>query len=82
MIKMSGTSQDGKRQVLVLGLSEGNLMRLREKKPIVLYGEEVGWPGQDIIICWGETEDVLTKELHDLIGPETRQRDHRTERKN
>ena len=82
MIKMSGTSKDGKRQVLLLGLSDGNLMRLREKKPIIINGEEVGWPGQDIIICWGETEDALTKELQGLIGPETHQRDHRTEKKN
>ena len=82
MIKMGGISYDGKRKMLLLGLSEGNLMRLREKKPIIINGEEIGWPGQDIIICWGETEDALTKELADLIGPETRKRDHREDKKN
>lgn len=82
MIKMSGMSKDGNRKVVLLGLSEGNLMRLREKKPIVIHGEEIGWPGQDIIICWGKTEDALTKELAHLIGPETRTRDHREEKKN
>ena len=79
MIKMSGTS--GKRKVILLGLSEGNLMRLREKKPIVINGEEMNMPDLDIIICWGETEDKLAEELSYLIGPETRQRDHREEKK-
>lgn len=82
MIKMSGTSKDGKRKVVLLGLSEGNLMRLREKKPIVIIGEEIGWPEQDIVICWGETEDALTKELAHLIGPQTRTRDYRGDKEN
>ena len=82
MIKMSGTSEDGKRKVILLGLSEGNLMRLREKKPIIINGEEMMIPDLDIIICWGETEDALARELSSMIGPETRQRDHRTEKKN
>lgn len=82
MIKMSGTSHDGRRRMVLIGLSEGNLMRLREKKPIIINGEEFGWPEQDIIICWGETEDALAEELRGMIGPETRQSDHRTEKKN
>ena len=79
MIKMRGTKGD--RTMILLGLSEGNLMRLREKKPIIINGEEMNMPGLDIIICWGETEDKLAEELSFLIGPETRQRDHRGEKK-
>jgi hypothetical protein len=79
MIKMRGTN--GKRQMILLGLSEGNLMRLREKKPIVIHGEEMRMPNLDIIICWGETEDTLAKELAHMIGPETVRRDHRGEKK-
>jgi hypothetical protein len=79
VIKMSGTKGD--RRMILLGLSEGNLMRLREKKPIVINGEEMNLPGLDIIICWGETEDALAKELAPMLGPETRVRDHREEKK-
>jgi hypothetical protein len=82
MIKMSGTSRDGKRRVVLLGLSEGNLMRLREKKPIVINGEEMMMPELDIIICWGETEDKLAEELNYLISSETRVRDQRGDKKN
>ena len=80
MIKMGGTKPDG-RKMVVLGLSEGNLMRLREKKPIVIHGEEIGWGKHDIIICWGETEEKLVEELGSMIGPETNVRDHRGEKK-
>ena len=76
---MRGTKGD--RTMILFGLSEGNLMRLREKKPIVINGEEMGLPGLDIIICWGKTEDALSKELAHLIGPETRVRDHREDKK-
>lgn len=79
MIKMGGKGNG--RDMILLGLSEGNLMRLREKKPIVIHGEEIGWGKRDIIICWGETEDALAKELGSLIGPETNVRDHRGEKK-
>lgn len=80
MIKMAGTSVDG-RQVILLGLSEGNLKRLRERKPIHIHSEEFNIPGIDVIICWGPTEDDLMKELQSLIGPETEMRDHREEKK-
>lgn len=81
MIKLRGSSADGKRKFVILGLSEGNLARLREKKPIVVYGEEMGI-NLDIILCWGETEDALAEELETLIGPETVVRDERDDKKN
>jgi hypothetical protein len=80
MIKMGGRGNG--REVILLGLSEGNLMGLREKKPIVVHGEEIGWGARDIIICWGETEDSLAKELRGLIDERTTVRDHRGEKKN
>ena len=79
MIKMSGTH--GKRKVILLGLSEGNLMRLREKKPIIIHAEEM-MIDHDIIICWGQTEEALAKELGHLISSETVVRDHRDDKKN
>ena len=34
-------ARNGQRKMILLGLSEGNLMRLREKKPIHINGEEL-----------------------------------------
>jgi hypothetical protein len=82
MIKMGGTTKSGRKFVL-LGLSEVNLVRLREKKPIVVFGTELRMPELEmLVICWGETEDDLTKELGRMIDENTRVRDHRDEKKN
>lgn len=59
MIKVWGRSRSGDKRVLVLGLSDGNLQRLREDKPI---GAELGLP-HDIVICWGETESKIADKL-------------------
>lgn len=81
MIKLGGTTKSG-RKLIILGLSEGNLMRLREKKPLVVHGAEVGVPDlETLIICWGETEDALADELGDLIDENTKVRDQRGEKK-
>lgn len=66
MIKATGTSEDGRKFVL-LGLSEMNLTKLREGKPIHIYGAELGI-AHDIIICWGPTEDALTADLAPLLN--------------
>jgi len=82
MIKMGGKTKSGNKFVL-LGISDMNIEKMREKKPIVLYGAEVDVPELELlVICWGENEDALAKELNDYIGPETRVRDHRQEKKN
>lgn len=66
MIKMTGAGKDGRRFVL-LGLSEMNLTRLREGKPVHVYGAELG-TDHDIIICWGPTEDALADDLSKHFG--------------
>jgi hypothetical protein len=82
MIKMGGATKSGRKFVL-LGLSEINLIRLRQKKPIVVHGVEVGVPDMEtLIICWGETEDALNKELSVMIDERTTVRDRRGEKKN
>lgn len=65
MIKAKGRHKG--RDVIVLGLSEGNIVRLREGKPIHIFREEMNIPF-DVIIMWGETEEAMSKQL---IGPET-----------
>lgn len=72
MIKMTGTING--RETLRLGLSDGNLKRLREGKPIHIFGAEMGLP-LDVIIFWGETEEKLVEMVKPLIDPETRVRD-------
>ena len=68
MIKATGGSEDGRRFVL-LGLSEANLAKLREGKPIHVFGAELGI-GQDIIIFWDETEDAMAAEMSRHFGKE------------
>ena len=65
--KMNG--KDG-RDFLVLGLSEGNLKRLREGLPLHLQKEKTG-VSADIVIFWGETEAQMYKDFKGFIGPET-----------
>ena len=78
---MGGTTASGRKFVL-LGLSEGNLLRLREKKPMVVHGVEIGVPDlETLVICWGETEEALQKELQEFVGPETRVLDQRGDKK-
>ena len=72
MIKATGGGENGQKFVL-LGLSEMNLTKLREGKPIHIFGSELGI-AQDIIIFWGPTEDALAADLSKHFGREpTRQ---------
>jgi hypothetical protein len=79
MIKLSGVQGDG-RPIIILGLSEMNVTKLREKMPIHINADELGFPGE-IVIILGDTEDSLAKELHELISERTRVADHRGEKR-
>jgi hypothetical protein len=82
MIKLGGTTKSGRKFVL-LGLSEMNIVRLREKKPLVVHGVEIGLPElETLIICWGQTEDDLAYDFKEFIDENTRVSDHRGEKKN
>lgn len=56
--------------VLLFGLSELNLQRLREGKPIAVDLAELGMQGR-LVIFYGKTEAAMRAELADLIGPDT-----------
>lgn len=72
MIKATGGGEDGRKFVL-LGLSEMNVGKLREGKPVHIFGAELGI-AHDIIIFWGPTEDALAADLSKHFGREpTRQ---------
>ena len=64
---------------IFFGLSEVNLQRLREGRPIKVDLAEIGLTGT-VLIFYGETEEKMRDDLAELIGPETDYRD--TLRKN
>ena len=77
MIKLKGVMDN--REQLMLGLSEGNLQRLREGKPIHIFGAEWEVPF-DLVIFWGETEQKLAEMVKPFLGPNTRIRDMLSDR--
>lgn len=72
MLRARIDSEDG--LIVVIGLSNGNLRNLKEKKPILLpLQAEYGLPAS-LLLLWGETEEAIRKELsehglpvHDLL---------------
>lgn len=63
MIKLRG--KRGDREFLLLGLSAGNVAKLRDGKPVEILKEELGI-GFDIAIMYGETEQAIVAELQSL----------------
>jgi len=71
MIKFTATRENG-RTMVGLGISEGNVERLRQGKPIHLHLEELNLPYKiDLMIMYGETEQALADSLKEFIGPQT-----------
>jgi len=56
------------RHLLGVGLSEENLRRLREGKPIMRPLDHMGkkFAGIDLLICWGKNEDAITAKLVEM----------------
>jgi len=65
MIKFKAGRGSGNREMLGLGLSEANLGKLREGKPIHIMAEDVGID-VDLLIFWGQTEESMTADLKKL----------------
>jgi hypothetical protein len=80
MIKLSAYNAKTKTDMIVLGLSDGNLNRLRQGHPIHILGKE--WDKSfDLMIFWGPTEEAMAKMVEPFIGPDTRVEDHSKEKK-
>lgn len=60
--------------IVFFGLSETNMVRLREGKPIKIDMYELGLFGT-VIIFYGETEEKMRDDLAEFVGPETDYRD-------
>jgi hypothetical protein len=59
---------------VLFGLSETNMVRLREGKPIKIDMSELGLPGS-VIIFYGETEEKMRDDIAQFVGPDTNYRD-------
>lgn len=78
MIKLVGQI-DG-RPIVLLGLSENNLKKLREGLPIHIFGKEME-VAVDIVIFAGKDETDLTKMVQPLLDKATVVQDRRKEKK-
>ena len=72
---MTNFVENNKNAIVLLGITDGNIQRLREGRPIHIHGEEMNLPGVEIWIITGRDEATLGKQLAPLIGPETIVRD-------
>lgn len=61
------------RSLVFLGLSEMNVVRLREGQPIYIDGRELGLD-HDIAIHYGPTEEQIEAELTEKIGQPAQRR--------
>jgi hypothetical protein len=68
-------------RVIVIGLEEKNLEKLRAGEPFHQYLEDkLGIP-HDLVIFYGKTMDDLIKTAEQMRGPGTVVTDHRNRRK-
>lgn len=62
MIKAKAATPDG--YMYLIGLSDGNIERLRERKPIKFALRALGIEVDgDVVIVWGPTEEDIAMEL-------------------
>jgi hypothetical protein len=62
MVKMGGTTKDGK-PMAILGISEMNVQKLKEGMPILVDLKDVNGVECKVSIIYGETEDAIAKDL-------------------
>jgi hypothetical protein len=75
MLKMGGRGErDGKPvELMIIGLSHKNLEKLKQGQPIKCRASDFGCSGDiEIMIFSGESEQAMAREMHELIGPQTR----------
>lgn len=70
MIKAVMANEDGTKKIVLLGLEEGNLRKLREGRPLHIFGKEMGI-GHDIIVVYGKDAKALTDLIRPYIGDDT-----------
>jgi hypothetical protein len=68
MLKMKAKTDNG--DIVIFGLSNENIKRMKQNKPMLIDLKELGIPGVKIMIFTGETEDKMFEDLKELIRPE------------
>jgi hypothetical protein len=63
MIRAHVRPHGGQPQMILLGLSEENIKRLKENQPIFFDATPFGFAG-NICIVYGVTEEAIKKEFH------------------
>lgn len=62
------TADNGGITTIGLGVSEGNVEKLKEGKPILVHlGEMIPGCNMDILIFYGETERAMYEELKPML---------------
>lgn len=73
MLKVSATILGG-RNVMIIGLSDGDIANLVQLGPHAFPGEQIGFQNMDVIIAYGETEEVILEQMkRDGILPQSAQ---------
>lgn len=73
-------AQNGDRRLVGVGLSEGNINKLRQGLPILFPLEEMKVPGADLFLFAGETEQEMMKQLDFAITGTTEIKDSSQEK--
>lgn len=66
--------------LIIVGLEEKNLEKLRAGQPFHHHMHEIGAPFE-LMIYWGQTYDDLVAIMRDNVGPDTQIIDHRDRKK-
>jgi hypothetical protein len=80
MIKLAGTDPKSGRKVIVLGIEEKNVERLKQGHPMHITADELGFTG-DIIIHYEATMEKLEARFRPYIGETTRVSDSRKDKR-
>ena len=67
MLRATVKQKDG-RMMLILGLSELNIIKLKQGQPIHHWMDDMGLNGYDIVIFTGKDEKIMTKTLANHLG--------------
>lgn len=64
MIKTLINAPNGTK-IVGLGLSEGNIQKLKSGQPVYLHLDELGIEGIDVLIHYGKTEEAIITEFQE-----------------
>jgi hypothetical protein len=62
MVKAT-VEREGGGKLLLLGITPENVRRMRAGRPVYVNGKEVGMPGVEVAVMFGETERALLEDL-------------------